>query len=788
MESLESSSPQSGAVPSPKSLVSVAQEWLYFGLLTEFLDEPVNMSLFRKSGNTGSQLLTSEYLKTLVDSRTHSLRTRTRHDGLAVVERWSDSFIDVHRTVVSKTLALASVCHHAVGEDVKDLSLTCMAISVLAEYLVDAMQKFRRSLSRTTDHMMLGRLFRRDKYQFFPIDCGLPIIQKMKEKWCLHDVEYFNGSHILHVSTLWYLANLDPPKSNMAHRNCTRTKCNAFQIDEEQYVPGHVVDGCGCANVGPDPSKLAQIIHSGGIPIVIIRDGRVQVFDQRRVHTFTTISHVWADGKGNPSGNTLPLCVVMELQRLVNELPRYGRALDVPFWIDTLCIPRDPIKLREKALLRMREPYSKASHVLVIDSYLRRNSADGASPSELLARIEVCGWSHRLWTFQEGRMPRLPARTWFAFNDRNVDLIVELKDFLDGLALSATLIEYHLLTLHNQTQVSELSGSWGLQDRVRDPVELRYSLMSRSTTRKEDEALCLGGGILQFEEDDMTELIGLSDGDRRMAMIWAKLSPISTSIAFSNAPRKLRTWGFRWAPATVMRDMELSSLDWQGPLCDSVCLPSVLSSAGLTISRPAWMIASRVITYREAILQRLSDFSRCIAKSFLILSNGNSQWFKLYLHGHWHDSPLPWNSDNHWAIILKDSRELTDISHKDDLMKGDFAFATQHTGILVSYFTDSQDMETVQVTVHRHVTIGLVSRRMRRAQNQLMGFADQLSATHTKLLEELRKRPSELEAFIRSQIIERTADLDGEAVDGRAISLITMPAMGNIQNGDQGLD
>lgn len=55
--------------------------------------------------------------------------------------------------------------------------------------------------------------------------------------------------------------------------------------------------------------------------------------------TFVAISHVWADGLGNPSANKLPQCQLSRLQGLVdNMVPAHQRPM--PFWIDTLFIPK----------------------------------------------------------------------------------------------------------------------------------------------------------------------------------------------------------------------------------------------------------------------------------------------------------------------------------------------------------------------------------------------------------------------------------------------------------------
>lgn len=167
------------------------------------------------------------------------------------------------------------------------------------------------------------------------------------------------------------------------------------------------------------------------------------------------ISHVWAYGMGNPYASSLSVCLILYLQRLVNQL----HSVDTPFWIDTFCIPRSPPALKTEALLRMREPHEQSSKVLVIDSYLRNYTAFQVPLIEILAQIAVCGWSQRLWTFQEGRMAAIPARVVFAFKDRLIDLLDELKTPHCHFPTSAShAIYFELLSSHRQTLLHVSAG------------------------------------------------------------------------------------------------------------------------------------------------------------------------------------------------------------------------------------------------------------------------------------------------------------------------------------------
>ncbi|KAK7994360.1 hypothetical protein PG991_015948 [Apiospora marii] len=731
-----------GTSQSDKTLVCAVQEWLYFGMLAEFLDDEVDMTSFRKPGENGP-LFVSDNLESLVCTKTNSLLSQ----GPAAVNHWKDSFYQVLLTAWHTTILLIGSC----GDTVNDLTLTCMAISVLAEYLMNAMnglcirvkvdppvtQKFRKTV--------LGRQF----------DCGLPITQRMKQRgWCPHDVELLKGSQIQNVSTLWYLANLSPPKSHVAHGSCTPAKCKPYHIDKKEYVPRHVRNGCHCVDVGPDQNELEQITRSENIPLVRVLDDEVQVFSHKDVGEFITISHVWADGKGNPRGNALPLCVMQEIQQLVNRLPHKEDALGVPFWLDTLCIPRHPEEVRRKAILRMREPYEQALHVLVIDAYLRSHNASETSPFEILARIQVCGWSQRLWTFQEGRIPRGTSRTWFPFNDKIVDLVteVDLSKFSLVPTLPSRTVHDELLLGHNQTQIIGEAKVGFNDDIIYSPLNLRRSLASRATSRNEDEALCIGGGIVRLPRDYMEEIVHLEDGEARMARVWAKLPKLHAGFAFSKAPRKLNIDGFRWAPATFMGDLTLSSPDWEGPNECWDAPPPSLSPAGLTISRPAWQFLSGDVSYQEQAIGIFDQYKTPLGKLFL--SNGNGQWFGLDFYEPWHDKPRTPVLGSYWAVILAGSHDLSDVSDESYRSSDEFTSPHDQQGLLVSYRNIAGREEPVKVTPHRHVRIGLVSSRRRDAQRLIREHADRLCDIHPERVTELRQKPDILEEFIRSSIGE----------------------------------
>lgn len=715
-------------------------------MLTEFLEETVDMELFKKVGE-GGDLLTSKPLEDLVCAKTSALAEHTREHGPTTVESWRDAFDKVLILARSHTIFLAT---EFTKKD-EDILLTCLGISVLAEYLMKATNSLCIRVKVETPVRQKFRLTNLE----WPCDCGSPILKLMKQRgWCPHDIELLNVAQFKTVSTIWYLANLPTPKTDFSHDSCTPEECKPLHINRDQYVQAHVEEGCDCAPIGPEQAKLAAIINAGEIPLIILEGDRVHIREHEIGSVFVTISHVWADGKGNPHENSLPFCIIREMQQLVNELPKLGSISQVPFWIDTLCIPRFPMELRNEALLRMREPYEQALHVLVLDSYLRRQPASEVSPFELLGLIAVCGWSQRLWTFQEGRIPREPSRTWFAFKDKSVDLLKECNQPMSLIpTIPSHTVNFELLYSHNQTQMIGVAGV-GFDDNHLHSVEfLRKSLRTRATSRKEDEALCLGGGILRLPRPYMKGILDIENGDERMAKIWAKLPSINVGVAFSKAPQKLKIKGYRWAPATFMGHLNLSDQDWEGPNGCWDAPPTFILPTGLVITRSAFIPQYGETSCHRAMMRLLDPIKATYGK-IAALYDGDGRWFDCFVEEMWHDAPVAIDLDAQLVIILEGGIDFEDPKSLGYKKTDRFSYWGSQQGLLATCRGSINEFNIVQTTVHRHVTITRVSKAKDEARNILKRYADGLAAKHPDTIEKVLEDDSALKELVASYITD----------------------------------
>ena len=277
----------------------------------------------------------------------------------------------------------------------------------------------------------------------------------------------------------------------------------------------------------------------------------------------------WSDGLGNPTNNALPKCQLRHLEQLITKLPQYNKTFsseDVPvddrvwrdpvpyrrlepadpnsedqphyFWIDTLCVPLEPYKLRKEAIKNMRSVYSRATKVLVLDSELMQTTMDSCS-EEKLARITCSTWIRRMWTLQEAAIARVP---YFQFSGEPVIIVDEPRSAPGGNPYAQWYdneVGYysHLFQFQwwkqSLTDLGRVSCVFG-------------ALKSRSTSHTEDQPICLA--ILL--DLNLNELMEVSER-YRMGKLWSMCGQLPAAILFLPG-NKLTDENLGWAPASCM--------------------------------------------------------------------------------------------------------------------------------------------------------------------------------------------------------------------------------------------
>ncbi|KAL4969452.1 uncharacterized protein BDV14DRAFT_165955 [Aspergillus stella-maris] len=423
------------------------------------------------------------------------------------------------------------------------------------------------------------------------------LTRRLNAKWCIADVT--TTLKQLSIDGVYYLAA--PGSAGLEgteldhHANCIPEHC-LYEFDASMYVTKHAITGHHCpeqiefeAQLGPERGQrdwddaVGRIIEKGAIPIALWNKGSKKVwsvewhFEGKRKPDYVAISHVWADGHGNPRANTLPQCQMDRIQRLVEAMHWEGRkpvpsnpylSDGIGFWMDTLCLPVSHKERKDKAIASMRHVYSNAKAVLVLDNWLQQIRSD-AHPLDVIARVYQSNWLKRLWTHQEGFLPKL---LYFQFQDRSVE-IHDLKDRLyayvnererEGVYLSfpqfaniRLILQYTFLEMAFKNTFKRPDMKWTLYK------PLAAALSERKTSRLADETVCLAT-IVDVPVGELLEIPSKPDevsGMERMEKFLLMLGKFDTAMIFNYYPR-LEKRGYKWAPRSLLNHRKARIAYW----------------------------------------------------------------------------------------------------------------------------------------------------------------------------------------------------------------------------------
>lgn len=349
------------------------------------------------------------------------------------------------------------------------------------------------------------------------------------------------------------------------------------------------------------------------------------------------------------------------IQSLVNELysephrssdpnhtPETSRE-DMPFWIDTLCVPVGDGKhdLRKEAICQMADVYRLADRVLVLDSFILTlpRSADVV---DKYLQIHLSTWHHRLWTMQEGQLAR---RLFFQFSDgaESFDDMkrVELQTF-DRRAPRNLCSPVRLLCaveLETFYRDAELGADARRDITARMRSCARY-LRSRETSRPEDESVCVAN-ILGL---DAGRVLSQDVADARMACFYDLVGRFDPRIIFHDHPRLPRD-GYRWAPKSFLHQVPDLIVTREGGLeADLTPAAIIPKGGGLPVRFGGFEFSS------DSLLQPGSPvFIKPITDGRLWPGNLRTPWFactfKMEVQDVLEDAPPP-RPGQRWAVIL----------------------------------------------------------------------------------------------------------------------------------------
>nr|POE53612.1 hypothetical protein CFP56_28834 [Quercus suber] len=454
-----------------------------------------------------------------------------------------------------------------------------------------------------------------------------------------------------------YLQHLRQPLE-MDHSECTDDRCTKIQIDAETYSPRHVEDSCRCKVIGPQLSAVASCLDDGAFPVLGVcgdtaNDLALNVLQYREGVAYVALSHVWVDGLGNPADITLPACQIVRLKRQVESIKgqkftwlenkeEWTRAelRDLHLWCDSLLCPiqiqpdremtgeeleafnADPDVQRSKqlksaALSHMREVYTEAAYVLVLDRAVEQVYASSLNPVEAAIHLLTSRWMQRLWTYQEAA---LPTKLLIKFADGVLDfrdLMLQMRLIVldDPVLRSIALVVFKRCRDLRSYQSFRAQGGPDLHT-------LNLAIRHRGVTYPSDEPLC-AGTILGV---DLGEIAKKSTCEDRMATLWSLYGGtargIPKNIIFNKFPR-LSTAGFRWAPRTFRQETSEEMRSFAHP---GSAQQARLTYLGLNVQYRGWRI--RLTSPAWGAVG--SDWRRLRGESyFLHVQAQDGKWFSV---------------------------------------------------------------------------------------------------------------------------------------------------------------
>ncbi|EED13670.1 conserved hypothetical protein [Talaromyces stipitatus ATCC 10500] len=519
------------------------------------------------------------------------------------------------------------------------------------------------------------------------------LANRLEHKWCLAEVSTILKE--LSIDGHYYTAAAPSPGARYldGHYNCRPERCLHI-TNENLYMTRHAdppwhKDNCTASieyggNLSPDfvsttevtdgdwVHAVCSIIDKGAIPIAHWRKDVGQLsslaYDDKIAAEenvpYVAISHVWADGMGNPTGNWLPKCQLDRITNFIENVtcsPREGvpPSKDIGFWMDTLCVPVQPEnkERRKKAIASMRHVYTNARCVLVLDSWLQQISST-APMLDIIIRLYQSNWLKRLWTHQEGF---LPSAVYIQFSDRAMELddIRTQSDAYDKLLVSKGVFLQFPATMNGKLVTEyllfkELIQSTGRseEDRWMTYGALGNSMSWRQTSRLADETICLAT-LLGLNVEQFLDIPDKPDEEaakQRMAIFLRQMKKFDSSIIFNNYQR-LNIQGFRWAPKSLLnfRTADRGSGGGMG----IAEIQEINSKLGLLVYCGGFLIDFSKITTS-------SNFQDC--RSFAVQCH-SSPWSWRDVDGKWlivqsSTSNFSWSTSKRYAVLLSKSPKV----------------------------------------------------------------------------------------------------------------------------------
>ncbi|KAI9812575.1 MAG: hypothetical protein M1827_004564 [Pycnora praestabilis] len=544
---------------SPEEAACFLQAWLFFGCLAEYLGDTFNYSDFVEPGADGRALVNTKTLHQLLrDRRETFLRDpQTLRTCLGCLQGQFGVFF-----TLSRYAALFDPDHKFFDK--------CPVSPEVALSIIILGETLEYHLTTVLDNVQLPY----NAIDFnVPYKAELPMSLLRENNWCNGEILVCRRNYS--ASILMLMTCLGKRAQQRSHSRCNPTgRCRALDIDEATYETKHTRNECRCSHLALQIDILHDIIQNQNNVVV---DATRQCpttwqYSPSQNAKFVAISHIWSDGLGNPTANSLPLCQMQLLKERVAALYK-GTTANITFWIDTLCVPVDS-NLRKQAISQMKDVYEHADAVLILDAELLNVTLpDGAiwDMTEYLLRLCSSNWWRRLWTLQEGVEAK---EIYFQFHNRCISLR-HIFDDLISKELDSYIKKVHLRILAEMW----LNIRWNSYRMIekREPIRLIWNAVQfRVPSKISDETICLGS-LLGFGPEDIQSLLSIpgTEPKKRMQKFLLLQRHFPVDVLFLPGT-KLIEKPFRWAPTSFIfsghsdDDIDILGTDFSpmsGPLC-----------------------------------------------------------------------------------------------------------------------------------------------------------------------------------------------------------------------------
>lgn len=618
---------------SKQEIRSFYQTWLFFGLIHEIL---------------GSLYVPEDLIYTCEDQHGHTKAVSTSMLAPALDE-WV-ARVQAGRVDSSVTYAHVAQC----------LCLTHAALSI---------QAFRSHFDPNIKLSLasLGQTFTYAANKAFNIT-DIVKNNKCPSTWRrLIDDDYWNGRLLAHgwcvtevklildttlsLQTLHFLACLDKTNLEHSHQGCDTRQCTAYQNDLEGYQTRHIGKECDCEELSIDAEALYDILKTKALPLIRVRPSQtlgelsIDLVASQPTSRYVALSHVWADGLGNPDANALPRCQLSNLRKLVQELNIAAHSRDTRdhrakakdaeeeheeeeeellLWCDTLCCPVQPKKAKHLALEYMYRTYRNATHVLVLDASLMQYNVESLDIDEVSMRILTSPWMRRLWTLQEGALPAVTNRLWFqlshtALNLREFRMNAHEK-YLSSISRSGLAGDI----LKRMGSFANIFVKDNSERPGADLGKVIEALHHRSVSVPSDEPLLIGN-LLGIDSAPILNGGDAADAlriNRLWRMIPSTRHRIPSNLLFRVGPR-LAEPGLKWAPATLLIDND-ANIDIQSS--ESENEQGILTASdGLLVRLHGFRLS--LASRAKGLPSRRKGTSQLMKPNTLFMKDDSGSWY-----------------------------------------------------------------------------------------------------------------------------------------------------------------